>query len=148
LTDRARATMTESEVAGFLAEGDKAHLATLQLDGTPHLVTMFYAMLDGQLAFWTYRASQKARNLARDPRITCLVESGQAYFELRGVQIRGVVHRYDEPDDVRRIGRLIAARLPEIPPDVLDVYVTQAALKRAAYVVEPLRIISWDHRKL
>ena len=140
--------MTEAEVAGFLAEGDKAHLATLQPDGTPHLVTMFYAMLDGRLAFWTYRASQKARNLARDPRITCLVERGQAYFELRGVQIRGVVQRYDEPDDVRRIGRLIAARLPEIPPEVLDVYVTQAALKRAAYVVEPLRIVSWDHRKL
>lgn len=140
--------MSDAEVAQFLAGHDKAHLATSLPDGAVHLVTMFYTVLDGRIAFWTYRASQKARNLTRDPRITCLVEDGTAYFELRGVQVRGVVRRYDALADVTRVGRLIAAGLPEMTPDVLDAYVAQAAPKRCAYVVEPARIVSWDHAKL
>ena len=67
---------------------------------------MFYALLDGRIAFWTYRTSQKARNLARDPRLTCLVEDGEDYFELRGVQVAGVVR----PD--RRPGRGAGDRPP------------------------------------
>ena len=31
---------------------------------------MLYTMLDGRIAFWTYRSSQKALNIARDPRVT------------------------------------------------------------------------------
>ena len=41
------------------------------------------------LAFWTYGRSQKIVNLRRDPRITCLVEDGEDYFELRGVSDPG-----------------------------------------------------------
>ncbi len=37
----------------------------------------------------TKAKSQKARNLARDPRVTCLVEVGQRYEELRGVELVG-----------------------------------------------------------
>jgi hypothetical protein len=97
------------------------------------------------VAFWTYRTSQKARNLARDPRVTCLIEDGDDYFELRGVQLAGVVHTIDDPAAVLEVGRLIATQLPGA--EVGD-YVAKAAPKRLAYVVEPRKIISWDHRRL
>jgi PPOX class probable F420-dependent enzyme len=137
--------MSPTEVAAFLAAGRKVQLATINRDGTPHLVTMFYGMRDGRIAFWTYRTSQKARNLARDPRLTCLVEDGDGYFELRGVQLRGTV---EFVDDVAAVGRLIAAQLAGVPADELDSYVAQAAAKRVAYVVRPEHVASWDHRKL
>jgi PPOX class probable F420-dependent enzyme len=140
--------MTPDEVSGLLAAARKVQLATINPDGTPHLVTMFYVLRDGRMAFWTYRASQKARNLARDPRLTCLVEEGERYFELRGVQVNGIAHRIDDPDGVAAIGRLVAARLIGVPADAVDGYVAQAAPKRVAYVVEPVRVVSWDHRKL
>ena len=82
-------TMPADEVQKLLENGRKLQLATINPDGTPHLVSMFYGMQDGRIAFWTYRASQKARNLARDPRVTCMVEDGEDYFELRGVQVNG-----------------------------------------------------------
>lgn len=148
MKERARVAMTEAEVAGLLAARRKVQLATINRDGTPHLVTMFYALVDGRIAFWTYRRSQKAVNLARDPRITCLVEDGDDYFELRGVQVRGVVKRFDELPEVLAIGRRIAATLRGVPAEALDSYVAEAARKRAAYVVEPERVLSWDHRKL
>jgi nitroimidazol reductase NimA-like FMN-containing flavoprotein (pyridoxamine 5'-phosphate oxidase superfamily) len=88
MKQRDRVAMTAAEVTGFLEANRKLQLATINRDGTPHLVTMYYVMMDGQITFWTYRSSQKARNLARDPRMACLVETGDGYFDLRGARSR------------------------------------------------------------
>jgi PPOX class probable F420-dependent enzyme len=147
-SQRATVRMTDEEVAALLAYARKVQIATINPDGTPHLVTMFFASAGGRIAFWTYRASRKARNLARDPRVTCLVEDGEDYFELRGVQVSGVVERIDDLAGVTEVGRLIAGRMPDVPREALDAYVSHAARKRAAYLVDPVRVASWDHRKL
>ncbi len=101
---RDRVRMSDAEVAEMLAAGRKVQLATISPDGYPHLVTMYYTLVNGKIAFWTYRTSQKALNLARDPRISCLVETGDAYFDLRGVQIQGTVETITDPDAVYQIG--------------------------------------------
>jgi PPOX class probable F420-dependent enzyme len=145
---RDRVAMTAEEAAALLARSHKLQLATINRDGTPHLITMFYVMLGGRIAFWTYRASQKARNLARDPRVTCLVETGEEYFELRGVQVAGRVIAVEDPAGVLEIGRGVAAVMAGMPADALDEYVAHTARKRVGYLVHPQRIISWDHRKL
>src|SRR5579872_3824021 len=147
-SQRDRVAMTADEIAAMLAGHRKVQLATLNPDGSVHLVTMYYGLLDGRIAFWTYRASQKARNLARDPRITCLIEDGDAYFDLRGVQIAGTVRLIDSRDGVLEVGRLIVAGMPEVPRDTLEAYVEHAARKRVAYTVTPHRTVSWDHKKL
>jgi hypothetical protein len=105
-------------------------------------------MIDGQIAFWTYRSAQKAHNLARDPRVTCLVEAGEEYFELRGVQVVGIARRVEDPAGVLDIGRRLAAVTAGMPADALEEYTTKTARKRVGFVVEPQRIITWDHRKL
>ena len=148
MKQRDRVAMTADEAAALLAESRKLQLATINPDGTPHLVTMFYVLLGGRIAFWTYRASQKARNLARDPRLTCLVETGEEYFELRGVQVAGTASCVSDPDGVLDIGRRIAARMRDVPAGALEDYVTHAARKRFGYLVAPARVITWDHRKL
>jgi PPOX class probable F420-dependent enzyme len=153
---RDKVSMGAAEVASFLAGARKVQLGTLNPDGSVHLVTMFYGLIDGQIAFWTYRTSQKALNLARDPRITCLVEDGDDYFELRGVQIRGTVRVVSAPDEVLEIGKLVAGGIAAgvggtvagDADDAVDAYVAQAARKRLGYIVSPSRVVSWDHRKL
>ena len=148
MSQREQVAMTAEEAAAMLAGSSKLHLATINRDGTAHLVAMYYAMLDGRIAFWTYRSSQKARNLARDPRVTCLVEAGEEYFDLRGVQVVGTARCVAEPAGVLDIGWRIAARMGGVPAEALEDYVTHAARKRLGYIVEPDRVISWDHRKL
>jgi PPOX class probable F420-dependent enzyme len=149
---RDRVTMTPDEVAAMLAGCRKVQLATINPDGMPHLVTMYYTLIDGKIAFWTYRTSQKALNLARDPRISCLVETGDQYFDLKGVQVQGVVETIEDPDAVLEIGRSIAdvmgSGVAADATDALRDYVANAARKRFGYIVEPRRIISWDHAKL
>ncbi len=153
---RDRVTMTPDEVAGMLASGRKVQLATINPDGYPHLVTMYYTLIDGKIAFWTYRTSQKALNLARDPRISCLVETGDAYFDLRGVQIQGTVETITDLSAVYQIGLAIGDVMGNARPDAaagadsaaISDYVAHAARKRYGYIVEPVRVISWDHAKL
>lgn len=140
--------MTPDEASTFLSGHRKMQLATINRDGTPHLVSMFYVVMDGRIAFWTYRSSQKAKNMARDARVTCLVESGDDYFELQGVQVKGIVRIIEEPAGVMDIGRLVAADLTGVPADGLDEFVAYTARKRFGYIVEPSRVSSWDHRKL
>jgi PPOX class probable F420-dependent enzyme len=154
---RDQVTMTPDEVAAMLAATRKVQLATINADGSVHLVAMYYVLMSGQITFWTYRSSQKARNLARDPRVTCLVESGEQYFDLRGVQVRGTAELIDDPAAVREIGRRVAAGMAGLPGDIpggatgtdaLESYVEHAARKRVGFTVRPGRVISWDHSRL
>jgi nitroimidazol reductase NimA-like FMN-containing flavoprotein (pyridoxamine 5'-phosphate oxidase superfamily) len=141
--------MTDDEVATLLKEQKKLQLATINRDGTPHLVTMFYGLVDGKIAFWTYRTSRKAHNLRRDPRVTCLIEAGEDYFELRGVMMYGTAKALTEPNDVRYVGSEVVRRMMDLKDeDAIASLVDQTAAKRHAYIVEPTGVASWDHRKL
>jgi nitroimidazol reductase NimA-like FMN-containing flavoprotein (pyridoxamine 5'-phosphate oxidase superfamily) len=142
--------LTEEELAEFLQTNMKVQVATNGPDGFPHLTTLFYVMVDGQMFFWTYGKSQKILNLRRDPRITCLVEDGTDYFELRGATIFGkarLVEDYDQLVDLGgRVATLMAggADLGEFGEQIVQ----QQARKRVGVLVEPEKIASWDHRKM
>jgi PPOX class probable F420-dependent enzyme len=141
-------TMTDAEIQAFLQEERTLQVATIDHDGYPHLVAMWYALFNGQIAFWTYAKSQKAVNLRRDPRLTCLAETGERYEELRGVQIKGQATIYDDRETVQRFGELIWERYTgPLTENTRPMIIAQAA-KRIAVVVEPVKITSWDHRKL
>ena len=147
---RSKVSMSDEEVTDFL-EGDlKVQVATVGPDGSPHLTTLFYVLDEGRLAFWTYGKSQKVLNLRRDPRISCLVEDGEDYFELRGVSITGRATLIEEYDDIRALGARVATRMARGVDlgDFGDQLVEQQAHKRVGIVVEPDRIASWDHRKM
>lgn len=148
MKQRDQVSMTPGEIEAFLAGHRKLQLATINQDGTAHLVAMYYVMIGGRIAFWTYRSSQKALNLDRDPRLTCLVETGDEYFDLIGVQVNGVAERVDDQAGVREIGRGVAGSLGGVPADAVDDYVAHAARKRVGFHVTPRRITSWDHRRL
>lgn len=141
--------MTPAEVEEHLAGPHKMQLATLNPDGFPHLVTMYYDVFDGRVGFWTYGRAQKTVNLRRDPRLTCLVETGEDYSTLRGVQIRGTATLVEDEDSVAEVGRRVYGRYIEggITPE-LEPFIAQQATKRVAVMVDPERVVSWDHRKL
>lgn len=141
--------MTEAEIAEFLAPPRNLQVATINQDGTPHLVTMYYAVIDGKIVFWTYRKSQKVLNLRRDPRLTVLVEDGKEYGELRGVQITGRAKLSEEHDAVMAVGeRLFVRYFGDDLNDAARAGVEASAAKRVAITVEPDRVVSWDHTKL
>src|SRR3954467_3418043 len=89
--------MSDDEIDDFLEGRRVMNVATFNHDGTIHLVAMWYGFYEGKLAFETFTKSQKIRNLERDPRITILIEAGEQYEELQGVEIVGRATVTDDP---------------------------------------------------
>lgn len=150
MSSRNAVQMSDFEIEEFLAASMKVQIGTIGPDGAPHLTTLFYVLDAGLIAFWTYGASQKVVNLRRDPRVSVLVEDGEDYFELRGVSIRGTARIVEDQDEVRDLGTRVTRRmaggvdLGDLGADLVD----RQARKRVGVVVDPLKVASWDHRKL
>ncbi|HYK87007.1 MAG TPA: TIGR03618 family F420-dependent PPOX class oxidoreductase [Ktedonobacteraceae bacterium] len=140
--------MNDEEIRAFLEEQRTLQVATIDHDGFPHLVAMWYVLVNNEIAFWTYAKSQKALNLRRDPRLTCLVESGVQYEDLRGVQIKGHAMLSDDLATVQKLGETIFTRYTGPLNDNTLSLVTKQAPKRVAVFVKPVEIVSWDHSKL
>jgi len=143
--------MSPVEVDKFLRQPHVMSLATVHANGRPHLVAMWYGFEPGgQLGVVTYRTSQKVRNLQRSPYITCLVEDGDGYAELRGVQILADAVVIDDPETVIAIGRSVTERHnPEaLVGERAEAALRQRMAKRVAVVLDVVDTISWDFRKL
>ena len=145
MSRRDQIRMTDAEVDAFLAEHHTMNVASLGKDGQPHLVAMWYGFSDGAPAFWTYGRSQKVVNLRRDPRLTCLVEAGEAYGELRGVELVGRATLLEDRDRVMAVGRSVAERYTGVADEGA---LEHMGAKRVAVRIEVDRVVSWDHRKL
>ena len=146
---REQIRLSDDEITAFLEAPRKVQLATLNGDGSPHLSTMFYALVDGKVAFWTYRTSQKAINLVRDPRAAVLVEDGMAYEELVGVSITGSAEHVTDPERIREIGRAVYGRyIGRADDPQLDGFLDHQVQRRDGFIIHPDKVASWDHAKL
>ena len=149
-------TMTNAEVSGFLSEGARVlQLATLDKNGAPHQAPMWFTMDDDRIVFRSLTKSQKIVNLIRDPRLSVLVEAGEAYAELQGVMIQGTAKLVSDPAYVLKIYGQLAARYPmvgdvpvQMDEDALENAFGRFAPKNTAVIVEPTKITTWDHTKL
>jgi PPOX class probable F420-dependent enzyme len=148
VNQRALITLTQGEVDELLAGLRSMTMASLGPDGQPHLVAMWFAVLDGDICFETKAKSQKAVNLRRDPRISCLAEDGDVYEDLRGVAIEGRAEVSDDPGLLWRIGVGIWERYYGPYSEELRPAVEAMLSKRVAVRVRATRVRSWDHRKL
>jgi PPOX class probable F420-dependent enzyme len=141
--------MTDDEVQTFLEEGRDLQVASLNADGTPHLVTMWYAVQGGDVAFWTYAKSQKIINLRRDPRIAVLVATGEKYEELKGVSINGRAELVEDRNQVLEYGEAVYERYwGPLDNDAVREGVRTMGAKRVVVVVKPEKVTTWDHSKL
>lgn len=141
--------MTDAEVDAFLHEPRTMNLATRNHDDTIHLVAMWYGFLDGRIGFETFAKSQKVRNLRRDDRLTALVEAGDSYDQLRGVELVGHVEVTDDSEVLMAVARDVIDRYqPEVGAADVDAVARMMVQKRVAILFTPERVVSWDHRKL
>ncbi len=101
--------MTSDERHAFLTAGTRTvKLATTMADGSPHVMPVWF-VLDGEdIVFNTGTDSVKGRNLARDPRVSLLVEDETPPFGF--VHIRGRAQLSEALDEVRRFATLIGSR--------------------------------------
>jgi general stress protein 26 len=163
MSRREQIRMGPDEVAAFLEQERTVVCATVGPRGWPHLMPLWYVLRERtggrpgpQLWAWTYAASQKVRNLERDPRATLQVEAGEVYQELRGVMLECEVAIHRDLEIVKALGHELFARYAaprgepapaELPAEVGAIVDKQAGKRVALQFIE-LDRATWDHRKL
>ena len=131
--------LDDSRVQGFLATKEVAVLATVQADGAPLALPMWFLHDPAALTMISVDATQKVRNLRRDPRVCVVAEAvgggdvcgvtiqGRAEFLSDTSQRRALVERFHEK--YRRLERLWNGK-------------TMPA-SRVMFRVVPARVRSW-----
>ena len=145
---RKQIEMNEAEVATFLDQHRTAALATVGPSGAPHVVAMWYAVIEGEIWFESKAAAQKVRNVSRTPLATVLVEDGLTYDTLRGVEVEGTASIVDDADQLWSLGIAIWERYNGPYSEEVKPLLEYMLHKRVAIRVVPQRIRTWDHRKL
>src|SRR5262245_43134659 len=145
-------SMTSAEVREFLRTQRTLILSTLKRNGAPVSHALWFTYLDDAVYFDTQSASLKARNIRRDPRVCCLVEAGETYFELRGVMIQGRCVPVEETDEIRRVevaaaekNTRIGSGLEELPSWFADNRQGRRTRgSRAMFKVSLERVTTWN----
>ena len=83
--------MTElpPDVAELVEGPSYGHLATLLKDGSPHAVPVWLGHEAGTVCFFTQEGSQKAKNVARDPRVAISIADHANPYRM--ISLRGRV---------------------------------------------------------
>ncbi len=147
---RGNITMTDDEVHTYLAEQKVLNVATIGPSGHPHMVAMWYEVVDGKVVFWTFGKSQKIVNLRRDSKMTGLIESGETYNELRGVELVGTGRIVEDYAEILAIGKAVGVKYngADILSDAALPFLEAQANKRLGVIFDVEHVVSWDHRKL
>ncbi len=77
-------------------------------------------------------------------------ESGEAYDELRGVELVGTARLVEDGDELFTLGRAVAVKYQgeAALSDEARPFLEAQVRKRVGVVIDVERVVSWDHRKL
>jgi hypothetical protein len=140
--------MTRAEIDAFLGEQRTCRVATIGASG-PHVAPMWFFWDGTSVWLNSVVASQRWRDLQRDPRVAIVVDAGEAYGELRGVEVKGravpvgEAPRTGVPDTELAGPELGFHRKYRDPDDPIRYDGRHAWLR-----VTPEKLTSWDFRKL
>ncbi len=151
MSRRDQIKLSPEEQRELLESERVVHVATMGPRGWPHVMPLWYVIRDGEIWVWTYAKSQKVKNLERDHRATLLIETGEEYQELRGIQIEAEAELIRDSERVLDYGKELTIRYTEgidsIEGDAAAALEAQAP-KRVAIRFHAVRTATWDHRKL
>ena len=151
MSRRDQIVLSDAELLELLASERVAVVSSLGPRGWPHSMPLWFVPREGEVWIWTYAKSQKVRNLERDPRATVLVETGREYGELRGVMVEAEAEIHRDPETVLGFAEELTLRYAEGISSVegdARVALEAQAPKRVAIHFKPVRLATWDHRKL
>jgi len=92
-------SLSDPAIQQFLSNKDVVMLTTLQKNGAPLAMPMWFLADPTCLYMISVTNTQKVCNLRRDPRVCAVAESGTRGAEIRGVTIQGRVEFLEQPEE-------------------------------------------------
>ena len=92
--------INDEELVAFLESQRTLILASTRKSGSPVMHALWFTYLDEAIYVNIKCDSFKYRNILRDPRVCCLVEDGESYFDLRGVMVEGEATEVSNEEEI------------------------------------------------
>ena len=132
--------LDEARIQRFLDGGDIVVLATVQPDGAPLAMPMWFLHDPAVLTMISVAGTQKVRNLRRDPRVCVVAEAGGGGGDIRGVTVLGRAEFL--VDGLER--RALAERFHEKYPRLASLWGGRVMpANRVMFRIVPERVKSW-----
>ncbi|MBH0118415.1 pyridoxamine 5'-phosphate oxidase family protein [Rhodococcus sp. CX] len=139
--------MTPHEIDEFLRVERTCRVATVDATGSPHVAPLWFVWDGSNLWLNSIVRSQRWTDLQRDGRIAIVIDAGDGFAELRGVEIRGNAEAVGEvPRGSNPVADLVAVELAFARKYTgTDRFVADG---RHAWIrVAPSSVVSWAFRK-
>ena len=135
------ASLAEPAIQQFLRDKDVVILATLQKNGAPLAMPMWFLADPTYLYMISVANTQKVRNLRRDPRVCVVAESGTRGAEIRGVTIQGRVEFLEHPEEYQPV---VTWQLQKYAPHLAALWKgTTMPPDRVVWRIIPEAVHSW-----
>ncbi len=103
------------KILDILARHDSMALATLRSDGYPQTTTVDYVNDGFAIYFGCGAQSQKAQNLARDPRMSAAIDRDhESWSEIEGLSLAGTAVRVTDAAKLAAIQKRFIAKFPQV----------------------------------
>jgi PPOX class probable F420-dependent enzyme len=132
--------MSKEEYKGFLGYGTRTgKLASVREDGRPHVAPVWFVLDGDDLVFMTWHESVKARNIARDARVSICVDEEIPPYAY--VVVEGVVSVGDDVQERKYWAKKIAERY--MGADLADLYGKRNSVEGELVVrLRPTKVIA------
>lgn len=102
-------------IAAILDAGLDLTVATVREDGYPQATVVSYANDGLAMYFGTWSKSQKAQNIAREPKVSVAITLPyKDWNEIVGVSIGGRAQRITDSAELERVGAIMMKKFPQV----------------------------------
>lgn len=133
--DGGGSAFSDRQLAFLHEPGRYATLATLDADGTPHQVVIWFLVRGEAVVINSLVGRRWPANLLRDPRASLCVESGTDYVEIRGLA-RQTALGSAALGDILELGRRYSA--PGETDEIIEARFR--GQERISFLIEPRRV--------
>ena len=107
MAERVTVRLDEDELWAFLERGHTGILTSLQRDGAPVALPVWYVVFDRAIYVSGPAHTRKWKRIGRDPRVSFLVEEGLAWRELQAVHLSGTAHFVEDTPAAEAVAGLL-----------------------------------------
>lgn len=142
MVPREQLRMSAEELDDYLGVQRTLRLATVDEEGVPHVVPLWFVWHAGAVWLNSLRKSRRHRHLLTGRPVGLVVDDGETYGELRGVRMSGRPAPVPDDDPVRTVAYRLFAQKYFARDDLPN----QRSYESIRII--PDNMASWDFRKI
>lgn len=132
----------------MFASLSSAAVATINPDGSPHVVPLWFVWPEDAIYLSTRREGRTWANVSADPRVAVTIDLGRSWIEIAGIEIRGRAEPL--PAEHASMRRPISAWHEKYRPLLAGEGFSRYAeeIRGLGFLrVVPDRVVAWDHAR-